>query len=450
MLRFIFALLILTSIFGEEKISTHSIKLGEETLTYTATVVSGEVSYIAYIKEGENRPITFAFNGGPGSSSVWLHMGSFGPRRIVAPEEGQTIAPPYNLIDNPETILDLTDIIFIDPMGTGLSKSETKEKEEEHYSIKGDITAVGKFIRDYLTTHRRWNSPKYIAGESYGAMRASGLAEYLQNEFGIYLNGLIFISAGIDYQTLIFDRDNSLPYFLFMPTYATTAWYHNRYKPEATLEDVAQEARDFVYETYASSIICRKCHDPEAINSRVSEMTGLPLDLVRRYQGRIREDQFASDFFVDQHKVICPYDTRMAAYAHSLFQDPSGAMITGIFSGAFHDYLHRELECPNSYTLFSYDVNGKWNYRDYNFWSYPNLMSGLRKVLIANPSLKLFVGCGYFDLATPFAATEYCFDHLDVPNVSLQMEYYEGGHMYYLNPKARTKFKQDLIRFYRN
>lgn len=440
MLNLLFVFLFFTSLFAEEKITTHSIQLEGETLNYTASVVSGEVSYISYIKEGEDRPITFAFNGGPGSSSVLLHMGTFGPRRILSPEEGQSSLPPYKIVDNLETILDLTDIVFIDPLGTGLSKSDP---EKGCYSINGDILSVANFIRDYLTANGRWNSPKYIAGESYGALRASGVADYLQFEFGINFNGLLLISPAIDYQTFIFNRDNPLPFFLYLPTYAATAWYHNRYLPEATLEEVVQKAREFAYNTYAPSLICRKCFDPEPIYETLSQMTSLPIDFIRRNQGRIADYQFFTELLADQNKMVGVYDARITAYS----SDPIQAIVA-LYAGAFHTYLHKELNTPTSYTLFSSDVNGKWDYRDYNLWGYPNLMSGLRNALLNNPNMKVFVGCGYFDLATPFSTAEYCLDHLEIPHASIQIEYYEGGHMYYLNPSARVKFKEDLIRFY--
>lgn len=448
MRKLLIALSFFLPIFSEEKSSTHSIQIGQKSLFYTATVDSGDVSYIAYIKEGENRPITFAFNGGPGSSSVWLHMGSFGPRRLIAPEEGQSATPPYQLIDNEETLLDLTDLVFIDPTGTGLSNSRDEEGKNNPYSIRGDIESVGKFIRDYLTKNRRWNSPKYIAGESYGAIRLAGLADSLQNEFGIYLNGAIFVSPAIDLQTLVFDADNHLPFFLFLPSYATTAWYHDKYRPEATVEEVAQEARDFVYKTYAPSLICRRCYDHEPIYQRVAEMTGLSLDFVRRQQGKILDETYFTELLASSRKVVGRFDSRCIGFASGNFQDPSSTSIEGIFAGAFHEYLHKELGTTNSYTLVSYEANSKWNFWDYNRWGYPNLMNGIRNGLVANPHMKIFVAAGYFDLATPFAATEYSFDHLDFPDASVQMEYYEGGHMFYLNPSARIKFKQDLIKFY--
>ncbi len=446
MIYLLFPILLITSLFGEEKVTTHSLKMGEETLNYTATVVSGEISYIAYTKQTteENRPLTFAFNGGPGSSSIWLHMATLGPRRLVGPEEGQPITPPYQLRDNLETILDLTDLIFIDPSGTGLSSSDDKS-----YGIKADIQLVGKCIREYLTKTRRWNAPKYIAGESYGALRAAGLAEHLQEEFGIYLNGLLLISPAIDYQTFVFNEDNHLPYFLFLPSYAATAWYHGKYRPEAPLQEVVQEATDFAYKIYAPSLLCPKYYDKEPIYQQLSSITGLSLDLIEENRGRIDNHTFATQFLTSEKKMVGHYDSRAKGTVTQAFsQDPSVAPVSGIFSAAFHDYLHRELDFQSPYTVISLEVNHKWNYLDYSPWGYPSLMGGLRNALITNPALKIYVGCGYFDLVTPFATAEYCLDHLDVPNISAQIEYYEGGHMYYLNPSERIKFKQDLIRFY--
>jgi carboxypeptidase C (cathepsin A) len=445
MFQIVLALITLASLFADEKITTHSLQLENETIPYTATVATGDVSYISYIKQTtENRPITFAFNGGPGSSSVWLHMGTLGPRRLVSPEEGQKVAPPYKIVDNMETILDLTDLVFIDPSGTGFSHTDTTA-----YSVKGDIESVGNFIREYLTKNKRWNSPKYIAGESYGAIRASGLADHLQDKFGIYLNGLVLISAAIDYQTFVFDQDNALPYFLYLPTYVTTAWYHDRYRPEASLEEVAQEAREFVYQTYASWLLCPKCHEKEAIYKRLTEMTGLNSETIEQCRGRISDSLFQYSLLLNERKLTGSFDSRITGYYDTVHRDPSRSNIEGIMSAALHDYLHKELEFPNSYTIFSDTVHQQWKF-NHNEWGYPNLMSDLRRALISNPSMKIFVGCGYFDLATPFATAEYCFDHLNIPDASVQMEYYEGGHMYYLNPSARVKFKQDLIRFYQN
>lgn len=447
MLQLFLILFCLFSLFADEKITTHSIQLEQETLNYTATVSSGgDVGYIAYVKQTtENRPITFAFNGGPGASSVWLHLAALGPRRLQLPEEGAKPTPPHKMIDNLETILDLTDLVFIDPSGTGLSKSD-----KERHSIKADIESVGKFIRDYLTQNKRWNSPKYLAGESYGAVRAAGVADYLQNEFAIYLNGILFVSAAIDYQVFWFDADNQLPYFLFFPTYATTAWYHGKYRSEASLEEVAKEAREFAYSIYAPALICPKRHAIHSLYKQLSERTGLALDIVESHQGRINESVFGEGLLRDERKIVGRFDSRITGHKDCCtFLDPSLTNIEGPIAASLHDYLHKELDLQNSYTLFSGDASKEWDHHNYNKWGYPNLMSALRRSLFNNPSMKLFVGCGYFDLATPFATVEYCIDHLDVPEIEVQMEYYEGGHMFYLNPTARGKFKQDLIRFYK-
>lgn len=435
----------------------HTIQLPNGPFSYTATVGSiDEIGYIAYKKGGEysDRPITFAFNGGPGSSSVWLHLGALGPKRIVSPEEGQSPTPPYQLVDNFETLLDLSDLVFIDPAGTGLSQIE-EENEGDYYSVQKDIDSIAEFVRDYLTENKGWNAPKYIVGESYGAFRASGLANRLQSEYGIYLNGLVLISCALDYQTLCFDKDNILPYFLTLPTYATTAWYHGRFMPGTTVEDAANMARLFVYKAYIPTLLRRNYHEKDLIYSELAEITGLPVSLIQKTQGRIDNGVFLHEFFSDENKILGGYDTRVSGYYSNPFmavysQDPSVTSVEGIFSGAFHDYLQRDLDVPLSYRLVSLDVNRKWDYKQFNTLGYPNMMEDLRSAIAINPSLKIFVGSGYFDAVTPFAATEYCFDHLEMPHASVQMEYYEGGHMYYLNPFARKKFKQDLVRFYEN
>ncbi|MBX7066790.1 MAG: hypothetical protein K1X28_06125 [Parachlamydiales bacterium] len=443
MIKALLALFCLTSLIAEEKFTTHTLKMGEETLNYTATVSTGKVSYISYVVQTtENRPITFIFNGGPGSSSIWLHMAALGPRIFVGPEEGGSLVPPYKIADNLETILDLTDLVFIDPSATGFS-----ENDESCFTVQKDIEAVSNLIRDYLTQNGRWNSPKYIGGESYGALRASGVAEYLAGQYGIYLNGILLISPAIDYQVFIFETDNQLPYLLYLPTYATTAWYHKKAHSELTVEEVAQKARDFTYRTYAQALLCPKCTNIETLYPELAEITGLSIEDIKLNRGKLADWVYSSTLLQSDRKMIGRFDSR-ATGPLGRYVDPSLANIEGPLSAVMHEYLHKELEFRNSYTLFSEKANAKWNHHDYNEWGYPNLLSGLRRACVSNPSMKLFVGCGYYDLATPFATAEYCIDHLDVPNVSVQMEYYEGGHMYYSNPKARVKFKQDLTRFY--
>ncbi len=474
-MRFILIALI-SSIFlhGEEKTTHHTLMLENQLLSYTATVgtlpakdsegaVKGEIGYTAYFKEnpGANRPITFCFNGGPGSASLWLHVGAFGPRKIVSTEEGGSIVPPYEMRDNLDTILDLTDLVFVDPMGTGFSKPNSKEDGQQFYGIKEDVRSLGDFIHDFITKHQRWNSPKYIAGESYGTTRSAGLSHYLQTEHGMYLNGVILISCAIDFQTFFFQRniDNQLPYFLYLPTYTATAWYHGKYRPDASIQDAVDDAVQYSYKTLAPFLLRNSSFNKEAVYRDVAELSGLNQEFVRRNQGKFDANNFIDEFFGDERKVLGVYDTRLVGDAADtgkdpFFENPSVSTMAGIVEASFRNYLQNELEfSPEKYISLSFDVYTNWNFFSYSPWGYPNMMDSLRSAMIINPKMKVFVGSGYYDCVTPFAATDYCFDHLDLPDSyksNLQMEYYEGGHMYYLNPKARQKFKQDLIQFYNN
>jgi len=462
-MRFFLFLVALSPVFAEEKISKHVVPLEGELLSYIASVgslpakneegeVKGEISYISYTKEGERRPLTFCFNGGPGSSSIWLHMGAFGPRRILSAEEGQSIVPPYALTDNQETLLATSDLVFVDPIGTGFSKANTEEDATYFYSTGGDIDSLALFIRDYLTEHKAWNRPLYLAGESYGSLRCCGLAKALQQEYGIYLNGLILISCAIDYQTFLDHPDNLLPYVLHLPTYAATAWYHNRYAPNDTVQEVAEKATQFAYDVYLPQLLRPAQKERSALYQSLSEITSLPLASIQRSMGYIDSDLFLSDFFPAEKKTLGVYDTRVTgSYRHvgRFEEDPSVAIMDGIFSGAFHNYLASELEVPASYTTLSMKTNQRWMYLPPGSYGYPNTMSSLRSALVVNPEMKIFVGMGYFDIVTPFAATDYCFDQLQIPFTPyIQKGYYEGGHMYYLNPSARTQFNQDLQQFY--
>jgi carboxypeptidase C (cathepsin A) len=464
--RYLFLSLLIVSVLNAT--SLHVLQLEEGPLSYQATVDSlpifieekqvGQMSYISYVKESSiDRPITFVFNGGPGSSSVWLHMGAFGPRRIKSFEEGQSMNPPYEIVDNLETILDVTDLVFIDPMGTGLS-TKCCEETKPLFDIVKDYESIGQLIRDYLTVQQRWNSPKYIAGESYGVFRSCGLAAYLQNNLGIFLNGLILISGVIDYQTLECDQDNLLPFIFFLPTYATTAWYHHRSHQDRSIEEVASLARKFAYGTYLNALFCPSYlneHQKRDLYEEISAFTGISYQTVQHRQGKFGNHSFLSDFFGDDQRLLGRLDTRFSGYCSDpngfIKEDPSLASPMGSFTAAFHDYLARELECPKTYQIMSSEVYRHWKFDTYNEVGYPNLMKGLRQALVTNPQLKIYIGCGYFDCATPFAAMEYSIDHLNLPDplrANIQLEYYQGGHMYYFNPTERVKFKQDLIRFY--
>lgn len=473
MIRLFLPLFACVSLLAHAADTIHMIQLESGPLSYKATAgtipvkdgqgtVKGEIGYFAYLQEGasSSRPITFAFNGGPGSSSIWLHIAAIGPRRILSNEEGQTLTPPYQLVDNADTLLEWTDLVFIDPLCTGSSRVNSLDDAKPYLDVRGDIESISDFIYDFVTAHKRWNSPKYLAGESYGTTRACGIADYLQNEHAMFLNGLILISCAIDFQTFIHSPDNQLPYFLFLPSFAATAWHHGKYRPDASLEEVVKEANEFVYKEYVPAQIHRASlgkAEKETLYVRIAELTGLSFETVRRHQGRISDDLFIREFFGSERKILGHYDSRLVGdlfeFATDPFAtDPSIYTISGIVGGAFCDYLQKELNFPlERYKILSMEANRNWNFFSLTPWGYPNLMNSLRTALLSNPRLKIFVASGYYDCVTPFGGADYCIDHLELPDsyrANIQMGYYEGGHMFYLNPSARTQFKRDLAPFY--
>lgn len=448
--------------------TTHEITLESGPLVYTATVGSiparekngrtlAHLFYISYHKEGvsdpSTRPITFAFNGGPGACSVWIHLGAFGPKRTLSVEEGQTPTPPYRWIENVDTILDLTDLVFIDPVGTGFSRPVSEDDGSLFYSIDGDICSMGDFICDYVTKENRWTSPKYLAGESYGTFRACGLSEYLLNEYALYLNGLILISSAIDFQTLLPSLDNELPYALFLPSFAATAWYHRRLDPMLSLEEVVTSARQFSFDSLGTSLL-KQGSVPSSLYPDLSYWTGLPLSTIEHCNGLISDTAYFIQLFASEKKVIGRFDSRFLGDIfpprnESCYRDPSGAKTTGIFIGAMHAYLRDELNCKLDwprYRPLAFEANLAW---DFTTFGYPAMMESLRNCLVENPDMRLFAACGYFDLATPFAATEYSLKRLRLPlEKNITFGYYEGGHMFYTNPSALKKFKRDLSQFF--
>ena len=443
--------------------TTHEIRINGKQIVYTATVASipardfsgketGNIFYIAYRQQNdespEKRPITFVFNGGPGSSSVWLHLGAFGPKRVLSPEEGQKSAPPYLCTNNTESILDLTDLVFIDPIGTGFSRASSHEKEESFYDMKGDIEAISSFICDFVTREGRWKSPKYVAGESYGTLRACGVSEHLLSRYGLYLNGLILISCAIDFQTFVFDLDNELTYSLYLPSYTAAAWYHGKLDHQMSLEETLNAARMFALDSFAPALI-HYGSVPTRLYDDISYWTGLPVNVVQQQDGLIDDSTFFIQLLCDKKKVIGRFDSRcigdiLPPRDFSHYEDPSSC-VDGAYTAAMHAYLWDDLNCKIDFPRYEIELDINWNYSCYG---YPNMMDHLRKSLILNPDLKIFTACGYFDLATPFAAAEYCFKRLHLPLDIVTFGYYEGGHMFYTNPAALKKFKNDLIQFY--
>ena len=465
----------------------HSITVGGRTLAYTVTTGTivlreesekkGEegaseghqpkasVFFTAYTLQGADdvakRPVTFSFNGGPGSSSVWLHLGVLGPKRVVMDEVGNLPPPPYRLADNAHTLLDTTDLVFIDPISTGYSRPVVGEKAKEFHTFKKDIESVGDFIRLYTTRYRRWLSPKFLIGESYGTTRAAGLSGYLQDRHGMYLNGLMLISSVLDFATLDFGPTNDLPYVLYLPSYAATAWYHKRLAPELQkdLRATLREVEKFAFDEYAPALM-KGAALPDAerakLAAKTARYTGLSAEWIERANLRIEIMRFTKELLRDQRRTVGRLDSRFTgidrdAAGESMGHDPSMVNIMGPYTAVFNEYVRGDLgyESDLPYEILSFKTNEQWRFAEHEN-RFVEVAETLRKAMTINPHLKVFVANGYFDLATPYFATEYTFHHLELdPTLrgNVAMGYYEGGHMMYVHEPSLARLKQDLAGF---
>ncbi len=457
--------------------TTHAVTVGGAKLEYRATAgtlplkdddgkITANVFFVAYTKTGvddlSRRPITFAFNGGPGSSSVWLHLGAFGPKRVALGAEGDAPPPPYRLVDNEDTLLDLTDLVFIDPVSTGYSRTPEPKEAAQFHSVEGDVHSVGDFIRLYTTKFNRWESPKFLAGESYGTTRAAGLAGYLQDRHGIYLNGVVLVSSVLNFETLSFAPGNDLPYVLFLPTYTAAAAYHKKLSADlrADLPKTLAEVEKFAVGDYAAALMKGDAlpdDERKEIEHKLARYTGLSEEFVARSNLRIDQSHFCKELLRDEHKIAGRYDSRITgpdadAASERPGYDPSYTAVQGAFTAAFNEYVRNELKYDNDMT---YEVlTGKvqpWDFGEAKN-RYLNVAPTLQKALTQNRDLRVFVANGRFDLATPFLATEYTFNHLGLePGLRdhVTMGYYDAGHMMYVRPSEHAKLKKDLAAFYR-
>jgi carboxypeptidase C (cathepsin A) len=454
----------------ELKVTNHTIQLESGPLEYTA--LAGmcpiyadngnqvDLFFISYTKNtDENRPITFVFPGGPGGAGTMEAILTFGPRRLLTADEGRTILPPYKIIDNPQTLLEHTDLVFVDPVECGFSRAEEEADLRYFFSVEGDIQTLGQFIHTYIDMSRRWNSPIYLSGGSYGTLRCCGLAANLF-QYGLATHGVILDGCAFESSTLQSQRDKDLPDWLLIPTFAATAWYHDRLWPEKSLEEVVDYARRFVYDEYAPYMLqpSRLSYvEKLALEKKLAELIGLPVDTVKRYNSRLNESIYTSEFFGPERKVLGGLDSRYAGDISTIdpnhSHDPSYLDSLG-YSPAFNHYLQSELNIHypfSKYIGFSNEALYSWNFGTYDSWGEPSLLQRLRHVLIINPLMKIFVGSGYYDCRTPFAATEYSFDHLDLPPSymkNIQFEYYEAGHGFIFDYTSLKKWKQDLTKFY--
>jgi carboxypeptidase C (cathepsin A) len=425
-----------------------------------------KIFFVAYNLDGADdpstRPVTFAFNGGPGSSSVWLHMASVAPRRASLTDEGEAPPPPYKLTDNESTWLDLTDLVFIDPVSTGFSRPVAKEDASQFHGLKEDIASVGDFIRLYTSRNTRWLSPKFILGESYGTTRAAGLSDYLQNRYGLYFNGIILVSSALNFQALEFSPQNNDPYIQFLPSFAASAWYHKKLPADLQSQSVAQvvaAARTFAAGDYATALgqgDRLSAGDKTRLAGEISRFTGLPAADILQWKLRIKDSQFFSHLLRAENKVLGRYDARFSGLRYEpgtdgadQEYDPSDEAVTGPLGAAFNDYVRRELQFDSDIPYELETDVGPWNFGDAGN-GFPNTAEDLRKAMTRNPYLKVWVTCSYYDLATPFFGAENVVASMNLePSIrsNLRFTYYESGHMLYIHKPSRMKFKADFQDF---
>jgi carboxypeptidase C (cathepsin A) len=462
--------------------SKHTLKIGDQEIAYTVTTGTmvlrqetpdrdkeyqgekpkAEFFFVAYTKDDVDdpagRPLTFSFNGGPGSSSVWLHLGLLGPRRVVMEFDGGLPKPPYKLADNEFSLLDQTDLVFIDPVSTGYSRPAEGQKAREFHGFKQDIQSVGDFIRLYTTRYNRWLSPKFLIGESYGTTRSSGLSGYLQERHGLYLNGIMLISSVLNFQTIDFTPGNELPYVLFLPTYAATAWYHNALRIRRPLQKLLIEVQDFAIKEYAPALMkgdALPARERKVIVEKLARYTGLSQDYIERSNLRVMDARFFKELLRNRARTVGRLDSRFLGIdidtlSDGTQNDPSFTNIIGPYTAAFYDYVRRELRFEKDipYEIIT-GVVWPWSYAEHeNQFVY--VAETLRSAMSSNPSLKVFIANGYYDLATPYFATEYTFNHLGLdPSLrgNISMGYYEAGHMMYIHMPALEQLKKDLADF---
>ena len=461
---------------AKPSVTKHTVMIAGEEIAYTATAgkmlmkddagkAKANVFYVAYTVEGaeaKNRPVTFCFNGGPGSSSVWLHLGMLGPQRIKFRDDAQRLRPPHQMITNPYSLLDTTDLVFIDPVSTGYSRPAKGEKKQQFHGYDEDIASVGQFIHDYTTRLGRWGSPKFLLGESYGGLRAAGLSGRLQSRYRMYLNGIVLVSATVDFRTLRTGGGNDLPYSLFLPSYAATAWYHKALPEslqEMPLAEVVEKAKQFAEHTYMPALNAGDRLSPEKRKSLISEMsqlTGLSEDYIDRANLRVGMGRFGKELLRSRKQVIGRFDSRYTGIdadhvGETMGHDPSGAVFFGPFTSAMNDYLrnHLEVEEDRVYEVLTGKVR-PWDYSEFEN-QLVTASSTLRDAVRDNPHLKIFAACGYYDLATPSYAMEYSRSHLGLPpelKDNFQLAFYEGGHMMYVHEPSLKKLRTDLLKFY--
>ena len=463
----------------ESSVTEHAIRIGGQTIPYKTTASTillkndkDEPVALMYstaytrtdVKDPSQRPIAFIYNGGPGSASLWLHMGAFGPRRVVTENAEPTGAAPYQVVDNPDSLIDKTDMVFIDPVGTGFSHVVGKGENKDFWGIDQDVRSLAQFIQIYISRNGRWNSPKFLIGESYGTFRSVALGNYLQDHDGIYINGIVLISSVLDITTLEFNTGDDRSYIFYVPSYAAAAWYYKTLKNRPDdLDAFLKQARDFASTEYAGALMKgSNITDAEktAVANKLSDFTGISADYFIKANLRVNLPQFEAELQRSRGLVVGRYDSRYSGPTQDLLAeyaayDPSYSAVSGAFTAAINSYLRDDLKFnpEMTYRALPNDVSEHWDWKHGGREGGPGVASvdqDLVSAFIDNTHLRVQVENGYFDMATPFFGTEYTMDHLGLPpdlRSRIEFRYYRSGHMIYLNEKELPNLKANIATF---
>jgi carboxypeptidase C (cathepsin A) len=465
-------------VMPEEKssVTRHSITIEGQKIDYTATAANylmkdedgtpkASIFFVAYtrdsVKDPADRPVTFSFNGGPGAAAVWVQFGAFGPKIVERNEEGMGYPPPGKLIDNEFSILDVTDLVFIDPVSTGYSRTVPGVDAKNYHGIKPDIESVGEFIRLWITRNERWASSKFLAGESYGTTRSAGLAEFLQSRYGMDLNGIVLVSSVLNWQAILFGPGNDMAPMLYLPSYAAAAWYHKKLPPEleGDLEKTLREVEDFAMHDYAQALLegdALPAARRQTIAEKVARYTGLSVDYVLRSNLRVGIERFCKELLRSEGKTIGRLDSRFTgsdldAVGEFPEYDPADVAVDAPYVAMLNDYLRRELGYKEDRLYDRQAEVFPWSTEGFQF-RYPYLGEALREAMVKNPDLKVLVASGHFDFATPYFDAVFTARHLGLPEAlrgNMKLTTYDAGHMMYIRRADHQKLKKEIAELIR-